>query len=125
MRCTLPAGDEELSGQDEHMVTPAPEYIPIPHSVQLALPDEFFHVPAAHGVQGPPSDPVVPASHLQSVTSRLPSKELEFDGHAEHATSPGTSLYLPVLHITQASPLGPVNPATHLQSAEDVLLAGD
>ena len=42
------------------------------------------NVPVGHGVQGPPSGPNEPGSHLQSVLLRLPADELEFAGHGLH-----------------------------------------
>ena len=71
---TLPlaAGDLEFDGQLEHS----------------ALPAVSLYLPATHAVHSPPSGPVYPALHLQSVNVSLPAVELEFAGHAPTAPAP-------------------------------------
>lgn len=49
--------------------------------LHAAFPDDILYFPAMHGEHGPPSMPVDPELHLQSVTFLLASGALEFVGH--------------------------------------------
>ena len=75
-----------------------------------------LYVPAGHAVHSPPSGPVYPVLHLQSVKALLPAGELEPVGQSEHCALPVMSLYVPSTHAVQSLPLLSVYPALHLQS---------
>jgi len=121
------------------------EYVPAAQAVHAAGPGLALNVPLAHAEHVPPSSPLHPALHLQSIGLLLPSSEFESDGHrwqvaAEiapttlenwaseqlvQAASPGSGLYLPAMHSAQACPLGPVDPILQVQSVCWSLLAGE
>ena len=44
-----------------------------------------LNFPATHAVHGPPSGPVWPLSHLQSVCAALDGSDSVFDGHRRHS----------------------------------------
>jgi len=72
-------------------------------SKQAALPAVSLYVPAEHAEHSPPSGPVYPAMHSQSVTLSLPSDdEAVVDGQAKHSVLPVSSLYLPGAHASQS-----------------------
>ncbi len=56
-------------------------YVPALQVSQAALPNRALYVPALHGVHVPPSGPVYPELHLQSVTYLLPSADVLNEGH--------------------------------------------
>ena len=58
-----------------YTVAPACEYLAASHSVQATDPLVALYLPAAHARQAPPSGPVYPALHLQSVMSPLPTAD--------------------------------------------------
>jgi len=58
--------------------------MPAAHAVHVALPDAVLYLPATHSEHEPPSGPVEPALHVQSVETKLPDGELEFAGHCMH-----------------------------------------
>ena len=127
----LPAGEWALASQAIHVVLRvAPgvlKYFPTSHSKQDAEPSTSLYLPAPHAKQGPPSCPVYPALHLQSVTSSLPICETVLLGHSEHAADPGPVLNLPSEHQSHGPPSGPVEPAAHLSEHDlsDVLPGGE
>ena len=102
------------------------EYFPRVQAVHSAEPSTSLYLPATHARQGPPSCPVYPALHLQSVTSSLPICETVLLGHSEHAADPGPVLNLPSEHHSHGPPSGPVEPAAHLSEHDcsDVLPGG-
>ena len=61
------------------------------HGQHASAPLISFIVPASHATHGPPSDPVYPASHSQSVSWSLPELELECDGHAAQLPHPAVA----------------------------------
>ena len=73
-------------------------------------------MPATHSTQLIPSDPVLPASHVQSARALLPDAESEDDGQLVQGALPAVLLYLPPVQALHAPPLGPLDPASHLQS---------
>jgi len=86
-------------------------------SEHSALPAASLYVPATHAVHSPPSGPVCPALHLQSVRASLPVADVELDdGQAMHPALPAASLYVPATHAVHSPPSGPVYPALHLQA---------
>ena len=86
-------------------------------------------------IQGPPSGPVVPMTHTQSLMLLLPSDEFEScghdmhivlfvapgvveyfpDSHFTHSMSPLVCLYFPDMQSTQDPPSGPVVPILQVQ----------
>jgi len=73
---------------------------------------------APHPVQVPPSRPVHPRSHVQSIRSSLAAGESEFYGHAWHG-----SVLAPIFN-TQGPALGPAEPALQMQSIASSLACG-
>ena len=64
-------------------------------------------------VHGPPSVPMKPALHVQSVRDKLPTTdELEPAAHGVQALLPAVSLYLPGSHASHGPPSTPVKPAS-------------
>ena len=105
MEASLPAGELELAGHDEH--------------VQLLLLDRYSPMPHA--------------SQPQSDAASLPAGELLFAGQAVHTQLLLLDQYSPALqelHGEQSSPLAPVKPVLQIQSerallrASEVLFAG-
>jgi len=112
------------------------EYLPPWHKVHAAEPLTSLYDPATHAVHVPPSRPVYPILHVQSVTSSLPRPEYASEGHARQAAfdvspvpdeylppwhkvqgdDPITSLYDPATHAGHAPPSGPVCPILQVQS---------
>ena len=77
-------------------------------AVHAAEPLAALYVDAGHAVHGPPSAPVYPAAHLQSVERLLPLEDCEFAGHAVQLAAPVLALYLPATHASHcAVPLQP------------------
>ncbi len=77
------------------------------HNEQAPLPVVALYSPMRHSLQAPPSSPVKPGLHLQSVILVLATAELESSG--QHTTKlPETGLYVPVLHASQGPPSTPV-----------------
>ena len=70
----------------------------VAHSVHAPEPRRGFYVDCGHAVQFPPSAPVFPGLHLQSVMSTLPAVEIEFAGHDVHTEAPVVVEYLPASH---------------------------
>lgn len=71
-----------------------------------ALPDVSLYSPAAQALHAPPSGPVYPTLHLQSVRVVLPDALLVLGGHAVHAAAdvaPVTVRYVPVGHLAHAA----------------------
>lgn len=92
---------------DDAVAPTAVDIVPVAQSVQLADPGAALNVPAAHGLHGPPSIPVYPGLHTQSVGSTLPGSEFEFapQEYAQLATAdaPLTMPYNPAGHGAQWS----------------------
>jgi hypothetical protein len=63
------------------------EYLPSEHREHTALPLESLYVPGAHAEQLPPSGPVYPKLHTQSVILSEPVAEKVFGGHCVHVFS--------------------------------------
>jgi hypothetical protein len=60
----------------------AVEYFPASQSEHESDPVDTLYFPVTHAVQIPPFGPVDPALQVQLVKPKLPTGELEFDGHA-------------------------------------------
>jgi len=80
-----------------------------------------LYLPMAHALQSPPSGPLYPALHLQSVVAVLSRGELEFSGQALQTAFPVAALYVPVAHCEHVFPLGPVEPELQIQSISSSL----
>ena len=95
----LPESEFEFKGQSEHeleVVAPdAVEYLPTSHVVQGSDPDKALYLPASQLKHGPPSLPVKPAMHLQSVIDSLCSSAWLQDGQVAHSALPVEYLYWP------------------------------
>lgn len=76
------------------------------HAVQLAAPLLFLKVPAAHATHGPPSGPVKPGLHLQSVRWPEPASAWEWAGQFWHSPS-ASFLKVPARHAPQGPPSAP------------------
>jgi len=59
----------------------AVEYCPAKQLVHAAFPAAILYLPATHWVHDPPSGPVEPALHAQSVIVLLPAGESALVGH--------------------------------------------
>ena len=66
------------------MAASSVEYVPSGHSEQASDPFVALYLPASHAAQVPPSGPVYPALHLQSVTLSEDGREFDSDGQAVH-----------------------------------------
>ena len=115
------ASEKEKEGHGAHESAEpwatSDEKVPGGHRVQLPAPAPSLYVPAAHGIQGPPSSPKNPSSHTQG-------------------PGPGSVFTAPTGQMTQGPPSGPKEPAVNsdLPSQEhcvrltlpgdDTLLAG-
>jgi len=88
LRALLPTSDVDGEGQIAHvfsnMAAEVVEYLPAPQSMQAALPTPVLYLPAPQSTHVPPSSPVQPALHVQSVCASLASGALEFGGHPWH-----------------------------------------
>jgi hypothetical protein len=73
--------------------------------VHAALPCAPLYVPAAHAVHGPPSSPVYPGAHLQSVLSHT---KTVCSGHSKQEMLPTVFLYVFSTHASHGPPSGPV-----------------
>jgi len=82
----------------------AEENVPTSQSSHAPGPVMALYVPAIHLVHSPPSGPVVPMSHLQSVCAELNGSDTESDGHVEHGDDPFTSLYFPASQAVHSKP---------------------
>ena len=58
------------------------EYVSLPQVSQIAEPGELLYVPAVQLVQGPPSGPLDPLLHVQSLRASLPWLH-EFPTHVD------------------------------------------
>jgi hypothetical protein len=115
----MPPGlDNEFGGHSLQPVPPTPmEYLPDGHSEHGAEPFVCLNDPGGHASQGPPSCPVKPALHLQSVWLSLDAGAFELMGQVKHkerffaayislgqgwhaltVAAAGTSQYLPLEH---------------------------
>jgi hypothetical protein len=61
-----------------------PKYAPAGQLIHAEFPVTFLNFPASQVIQTPPSGPVYPMLHLQSLIPELNIGELLFAGHAEH-----------------------------------------
>lgn len=70
-----PSSEYAPAGQFVHTLTLVapltPEYVPAMQFVHAALPPMLLNLPATHAAQAPPSKPVYPTLHLQSVAAEL------------------------------------------------------
>ena len=102
-------------------------------------------MPAVQIVQGPPSGPLDPLLHVQSLRAWLPDGDDDREGQLEHVldvvapevveyvpptqrvqeAEPGEILYVPAVQIVQDSPLGPAKAALHSQLVNAELPAGE
>jgi hypothetical protein len=99
------------------VVAPEPaRYVPAAHAAHAAEPAAALNVPAAHAAHAPPSAPVKPAAHLQSVAASLPCALSAFAGQLAHAALPAPALNVPAGQSTHVAPSAPDAPASHLQS---------
>jgi hypothetical protein len=87
-------------------------FVNIPVVVTSLEPFVSLYLPAAHAIHGPPSGPVYPILHGQSL---VPGTESEFAGHTGQADEFRQFLNLPASHATHGPPSGPVNPAEQKQ----------
>lgn len=101
---------------------PGGEVFPPAHIEHVSLPLSLLYVPASHSVQSPPSGPVYPALHLQSVMESLPAVDQVWVGHEAHTSA---FSYVPPSHTTHAWPLLPEYPGSQTQSVMAVLACGD
>jgi hypothetical protein len=69
------------------------------HAAHSPEPEAFLYVPTAHAAHGPPSGPVYPALHAQSVAAVLPAGASACAGQAWHSALPAVSWYLPAGQI--------------------------
>ena len=106
----LELGELELPGHVTQVAAAiAPvvsEYVPTPQLVHAALPPPILYVPAAHGEDTPPSDPVYPALQAQAAAAVLKLGELELPGHAIQvaaAIAPAVAEYVPTPQLIQAA----------------------
>ena len=82
--------------------------------VHSSLPALGLYEPAPQGEQVPPSAPVYPALHLQSVITVLPGGECELAGQTlTHDSDPKMLLYVPAEQGSQGPRSGPVYPSLH------------
>ena len=68
-------------------------------------PDELLYLPATQLVHGPPSGPLKPLLHVQSLAESLPAGELDPEGQAEQVldvVAPDVVEYLPLPQSLQA-----------------------
>ena len=90
---SLPATELEFDGQTSHnLAASMSENLPASHWLHAAEPMAALCVPGAQGRQGPPSEPVYPPLHLQSVSSSLPVCASVFEGQLEQSADPGLGL---------------------------------
>jgi len=68
------------------------EDVPSGHDRQFADPDVFLKLPASHAVHKPPSTPVKPALHKQSLESALAEGEVELAGQSKQLPPSDVSL---------------------------------
>ena len=77
LRAWLPDGDDDWRGQLEHVLDVAApsisEYVSPAQRAQEAEPVELLYVPAVQLVHAPPSGPLDPLSHVQSLRASLPA----------------------------------------------------
>ena len=79
-------------------------------SLHPALPGADLYFPARQLTQLPPSGPVKPMRHRQSVAAPLAGGLEENSGQLTHAASPAVSLYIDAAHAVHGPPIGPVVP---------------
>ena len=68
------------------------EDVPSGHARQFADPDVFLKLPTSHAVHRPPSTPVKPALHKQSLESALAEGEVELAGQSKQLPPSDVSL---------------------------------
>ena len=78
-------------------------------------PASALYFPETHSEHVPPSGPEEPALQVQAVAMRLPTGELESDGHVSHVAAPGRVLKVPALQDVHVPPSGPEEPALQVQ----------
>ena len=100
---SLPVGDVEYRVQ----------------SRQAEDPMKSLYLSASQGTHSPPSGPVYPALHTQSVSAVLTLGEMLLFGQSVQASEPGVGLYVPVGHAEHSLTFR-VYPALHVKSTEDV-----
>jgi len=84
MRSSLPAGASELIPHCWHVFEVAPvsvEYLPEKQIVHATIPVAILYLPGSHSAHIPPSGPVAPALHVQSVCSSLATGASEYMPH--------------------------------------------
>ena len=97
----LPVGDVALETQFKHLVWSTDEYVlsehcvhvtddgaeivPGLHSKQFDDPFTALYFPSAHISHGPPSSPVNPATHAQSIMLLLPAGDVALAAHSVHS----------------------------------------
>ena len=70
------------------------------------LPDELLYLPATQLVHGPPSGPLKPLLHAQSLAESLPEGELDPAGQVEQlldVDAPEAAEYFPLMQLVHAS----------------------
>lgn len=88
------------------------EYVAFGQFEQDMEPVASLYVPPSHAMQTPPSAPVYPLLHVQSVFATLPSGDQVNVGQAStHAPDPAATLYIPSGQRVQGPLSGPVDPA--------------
>jgi len=97
--------------QGRHVSLPANVYSPTSHSEHGALPVDVLCFPATHCVHSPPSGPLDPLLHIQSLRELLPDGDDDRGGQLEHVldvVAPEVAEYVPAAQRTQdAEPGGP------------------
>ena len=146
----LPDGDDDREGQLEHVLdVVAPEiveYVPPAQRAQEAEPGEILYVPAVQIVQDPPSGPLDPLLHVQSLRASLPDGDDDWEGQLKHMLAvvapeiveylpmpqlmhvldePGEILYMPATHSEHGPPSGPSAPALQVQAVAMRLPTGE
>ena len=106
-----PAGAEQL----RHVALPADVvYSPTPHSEHGASPVDVLCFPATHCMHSPPSGPLDPLLHIQSLRELLPDGDDDRGGQLEHVldvVAPEVAEYVPAAQRTQDAEPGELKDA--------------
>ena len=94
------------------------ENLPASHTVHSADPAVVLYLPISHDRHMPsPSDPVVPASQVQTFSVEPDTIDDFPVAHSMHNADPAVVLYLPKSHDEHvANPSDPVVPASHVHT---------
>ena len=100
--------------QGRHVSLPANVYSPTSHSKHGALPVDVLCFPATHCVHSPPSGPLDPLLHIQSLRELLPDGDNDRGGQLEHVldvVAPEVAEYVPAAQRTQDAEPGELKDA--------------